>query len=658
ARWLPLSGTDYVRNGYTFDILDVARDGALRARHRGSGHEITLPADYVTEHVTLGYASTINGAQGSTAGHSCHVVGAEHLTRQQLYVALTRGRAENHLYLSTAETDPHRILAPKATHPDTAVDVLSRIVARDGGQVSATTTARQAADPTRRLAAAADMFTDALGAAAEHQLGAGARDLLDAIAESVHTDLSTCAAWPVLRRRLAVRALSGADPGELLAAAHARGGLDDAADAAAVLDYRIDPTGSAGRDCGPLRWLPAIPDSLAGDPQWGDYLRRRESLVEELAAQIREQARAWTPDTAPRWAQPLVAANPVLAAEIAVFRAATGVEDADTRLTGPPHCPVATRAIQDRLQRHGTDAIERDGADPTRFNDLLDKIDPRIRTDAYWPTLAAHLTSTARGNDIRDALIEAARQGPLPDEMPAAALWWRLADALSRAAALPDRHVVDYATAKGEGVHASMHASERALVEVLAASWRNGDPLTLPRPLTDPAAVALSVPYVVATVAAERYTPDLAEAIHTATTYAHRHHVRVTATPQPGRLSLNHLAEQITIHQPTRRGPVIVVEDAAAADPDALAAVATALVPARGRLLLIDNGQPGSARRLLDGLTLPWAENPRPDPGIDDPTLAATADEHRAIAVRSWRTLTTPPTRDRGRDRGHGLDID
>ena len=659
ARWLPLSGTDYVRNGYTFEILDVARDGALRARHRGTGREITLPADYVTEHVTLGYASTINGAQGSTAGHSCHVVGAEHLTRQQLYVALTRGRAENHLYLSTAEADPHRILAPKATHPDTAVDVLSRIVARDGGQVSATTAARQAADPTRRLAAAADMFTDALGAAAEHQLGAGARDRLDALAESVHTDLSTCAAWPVLRRHLAIRALSGADPGELLAAAHARGGHADAADPAAVLDYRIDPTGSAGRDCGPLRWLPAIPAALAGDPQWGDYLRRRGQLVSDLADQIRDQAHAWTPDTAPSWAQPLVTANPALAAEIAVFRAATGVDDADTRLTGPPQYPVATRTIQDLLQRHGTDAIERNSADPTRFNDLLDKIDPRIRTDAYWPTLAAHLTNAPRGNDIRDALTNAARQGPLPDEMPAAALWWRLADALSRTAALPDRHVVDHATTQDDGVHASMHAPERALVEVLAASWHNADPLPLARPRTDPAAVALSVPYVVATVAAERYTPDLAEAIHTAATDAHRHHVRVTATPQPDRLSLNHLAEQITIHEPTRRGPVIVVEDAAAADPDALAAVATALVPAHGRLLLIDNGQPGSARRLLDGLTLPWAENTRPGAGIDNPRLAAAADEHRAIAATSWRTLTTPPTRDRGRDRdrGHGLDI-
>jgi len=132
-------------------------------RHIGTDREITLPADYVTSEVTLGYATTIDGAQGLTAGYSCHVVAAEHITRQLLYVALTRGRVENHVYLSTAEDDPHRILAPKATHPDTAVDVLSKILARDGAQVSATTAEREAADPLLRIAAAADMYHDALG---------------------------------------------------------------------------------------------------------------------------------------------------------------------------------------------------------------------------------------------------------------------------------------------------------------------------------------------------------------------------------------------------------------------------------------------------------------------------------------------------------------
>ena len=94
ARWLRLSATDYVRNGYTYEVLEVGVEGSLRVRHIGTDREITLPADYVTSEVTLGYATTIDGAQGLTAGYSCHVVGAEHITRQLLYVALTRGRVE------------------------------------------------------------------------------------------------------------------------------------------------------------------------------------------------------------------------------------------------------------------------------------------------------------------------------------------------------------------------------------------------------------------------------------------------------------------------------------------------------------------------------------------------------------------------------------
>ena len=48
ARWLRLSATDYVRNGYTYEVLDVGADGSLRVRHIGTDREITLPADYVT----------------------------------------------------------------------------------------------------------------------------------------------------------------------------------------------------------------------------------------------------------------------------------------------------------------------------------------------------------------------------------------------------------------------------------------------------------------------------------------------------------------------------------------------------------------------------------------------------------------------------------
>ncbi|MGB3485174.1 MAG: hypothetical protein WBB07_23535 [Mycobacterium sp.] len=437
ARSLRFGRNDFVRNGYRYTITDILPDGSVAARHSRSGHTVTLPAGYVTEHVALGYAATIDSAQGLTAGSrdtrgSCHIVGSDTLTRQHLYVALTRATDANHLYLSTAEADPHRLLSPKATHPDTAVDVLARALARDGAQVSATTEARRAQDPAARLQAAADMFYDALGAAAEHHLGPHAREHLDTVADTLLHALSTRQAWPVLRRNLAVNAVAGADPHQLLVDALAHGAVDDAADPAAVLDHRLDPTGTHCCGVGVLRWLPAIPPALQDDPHWGGYLLRREQLVAHLADEIRAHARGWTHATAPAWARPLVTVNTALTAEIAVFRAAVGVEDADTRLTGAWQYPARTAAVQTLLRRHAAAGIGRTSADTTRWNDLLDTLHPRLRADAYWPQLAANLARAARTTpDLRHILTTALSRTPLPDELPAAALWWRIVGAIS-----------------------------------------------------------------------------------------------------------------------------------------------------------------------------------------------------------------------------------
>jgi conjugative relaxase-like TrwC/TraI family protein len=442
ARKLQLTGTDYVRNGYTYTITEVLDDGGVRARHNGTGRHITLPAGYVAEHVTLGYANTIDGAQGLTAGHSCHVVGAEHLSRQQLYVALSRARVENHLYLSTAEADPHRVLAPKATHPDTAVDVLTKILARDGAQVSATTADRQAADPVLRLGAAAGMYADALASLAEHRLGPDRLDALAVLAEGTHPGLAEASSWPVLRQHLALLACAGADPGEALTEAVARGGLDDAADPAAVLDWRIDPTGGHSAGVGPLRWLPAIPQILADDPQVGGYLTTRAHLVTELAEHIRTQAQSWTPATAPAWAAPLIHADAHgLAAEIAVFRAAHNVPAEDSRLLGAPLFAARPRAIAQLLLDAAIDTIGTHRPAMAQFAQLVDGIDPAIRTDSYWPALADHLATIAPVRPDLGALVrEAADERPLPDELPAAALWWRLAGRLHHTTTLHAPH--------------------------------------------------------------------------------------------------------------------------------------------------------------------------------------------------------------------------
>ena len=80
---------------------------------------------------------------------------------------------------------------------------------------------------------------------------------------------------------------------------------------------------------------------------------------------------------------------------------------------------MRTRAVQATLQRYAAADIGRRSADTTRWNDLIDAIDPRLRADAYWPQLAAQLAQAARSTaDLRQIITTAARQGPLPDELP------------------------------------------------------------------------------------------------------------------------------------------------------------------------------------------------------------------------------------------------
>ncbi|WP_067866027.1 hypothetical protein [Nocardia shimofusensis] len=70
-------------------------------------------------------------------------------------------------------------------------------------------------------------------------------------------------AWPVLRQHLAVLDLSGTDALTRLTKAAAGRELGTAADPAAVLDWRIDPTGRHSHGAGgPSPWLPAIPPAL------------------------------------------------------------------------------------------------------------------------------------------------------------------------------------------------------------------------------------------------------------------------------------------------------------------------------------------------------------------------------------------------------------
>ncbi|WP_233463722.1 hypothetical protein [Nocardia gipuzkoensis] len=147
----------------------------------------------------------------------------------------------------------------------------------------------------------------------------------------------------------------------------------------------------------------------------------------DLAAQIRTDAQDWTPSTAPHWARPLLSTDPTLLGELAVWRASLHIDDRDMRPTGPTRYSALEREHQQLLDTRVTDAIGDIRRPVNRWAPTLERLDARIVADPYWPVLADKIDIAARaGLDIETLLTDAATQRPLPDEMPAAALWSRL----------------------------------------------------------------------------------------------------------------------------------------------------------------------------------------------------------------------------------------
>ncbi|WP_405176980.1 relaxase domain-containing protein [Nocardia sp. NBC_01377] len=92
---------DWVRNGHTWTIHEIHPDQSVTVVRQTHGTDPTaaavvrLSAEYVRDHLHLGYAATIDSAQGITAD-TCHVALSGRESRQQFYVAMTRGRHANH----------------------------------------------------------------------------------------------------------------------------------------------------------------------------------------------------------------------------------------------------------------------------------------------------------------------------------------------------------------------------------------------------------------------------------------------------------------------------------------------------------------------------------------------------------------------------------
>jgi DNA primase catalytic core len=423
-RRLRTTATDWVKNGDRWTITAITPTGALRALHTRSRRTVVLPADYVASSVELGYASTVHTAQGVSTD-TMHGLATGTEGRQQLYTMLTRGRYANHVYLQVVgDGDPHTLIRPDTLRPPTATDILEAILARDTSPTSATSLQQQLDDPRVRLGQAVARYTDALSVAAETLAGDLALRALERRVDQILPGVPWCEAWPALRAHLLLIGADGRDPITELATVAAGTELGTATDPAAVLDWRLDATGTHNNIPGPLPWIPSIPSTLAADPEWGPYLTARGQLVADLADTVHQNA--VIAGSRPGWLSAGVGqpAGQTIA-DITVWRAANNVPDADLRPTGERQLPKAAARWQHHLEH-----LLADNQYPAlrEWGPLLHQLAPAVAGDDFTPLLAQRLAAlSSAGINARSLLRSTLTDGVLPDDHAAAAIWWRIA---------------------------------------------------------------------------------------------------------------------------------------------------------------------------------------------------------------------------------------
>ncbi|WP_153395833.1 MobF family relaxase [Ornithinicoccus halotolerans] len=359
-----LRGADgsWVKNGDRWHVLEVHADGAVSAeRHDRSSRavhtrQITLPADYVAEHMQLGYASTIHAAQGATVD-TTHTVLTGNESRQMLYVALSRGRQTNHLHLGTPSASLDRV---GHEVQDTGVEprqVLTDILGRDGRAQSATTVER--GDAAQLLRQAVLAYQDALPVLAQDHLGFERMAALDDALERWLPGLTGASAYPHLRGRLALRWVDGTPPqGVVEQATWYRGkrSLTEADDPAAALAWRVAAATPPSHRDAPLPWLPDVPSALRQDAETSEYLDRLTRRVQQLVERVADEARRVGASDRKPWQRALPAhVDDQLNGDLAVWRAAHDIPSTEPNPTGPP-------IKEPDAVRHQTRLIRRLGA--------------------------------------------------------------------------------------------------------------------------------------------------------------------------------------------------------------------------------------------------------------------------------------------------------
>ncbi|WRS29204.1 MobF family relaxase [Actinomycetaceae bacterium MB13-C1-2] len=290
------SGNSWVRNGDRWIVTRLREDGSITVRptHRRFGGSIVLTAAYVSEHVDLGYAVTGHRAQGVTTDTS-HVVVTSTTTRENFYVAMTRGREGNYAYVAIDRPDEDHSHAHPGDNPDaTARSVLFGVLQHVGAELSAhqmITAEQDRWGSISQLAAEYETIAQEAQADRWHSLLSSSGLTTEQVEDVLSSD-----AYGALSAELRSAEANHHDLDQLLPRLVRVRGFEDADDIASVLHGRVAratarPAGS-GRTSKPPRLIVGLIPNADGpmDPEMRQALTERRELIEQRAAALLDGA--------------------------------------------------------------------------------------------------------------------------------------------------------------------------------------------------------------------------------------------------------------------------------------------------------------------------------------------------------------------------------
>ena len=297
------SSKEWVRNGDTWSINAVRDDGSITIHRTGRklGGAIVLPARYVAEHVDLGYAVTAHRAQGVTVD-TAHVLVEPTTTRENLYVAMTRGRRANGAYVILDRPDDHQHPHPGDNLEATARSVLYGVLQHAGAELSAHETITAEQETWGSIAQLAAEY-ETIAAAAQHDRWSTlirASGLTEEQADTVIESDAFGALTAELRRAEA----NHHDMDQVFPRLVRAREFDDADDIASVLHHRVARATARPAGSGRTRKAPRLIAGLIPEAQgpvtddMRQALEERRELIEDRATAVLDTALkaedAWT----------------------------------------------------------------------------------------------------------------------------------------------------------------------------------------------------------------------------------------------------------------------------------------------------------------------------------------------------------------------------